>query len=257
MVIVCLSVVAGNGAKHIAFQVAAMRQRLKREKKVLVVDFDVESPFLAAPFLDEGESRGVSRLLEQMRSARFSEDLFLSQVIHTPAEVDVLPGGWVRTTLTKEYAEHILALAKRFYDDVLVVVRPSNHQAASIVSLMQADAVLLVVRNNQANLLRLPWVMDYVEMYADTKRKWAVYNYKNRLSHVSVSERLVERGYQIVGVVEFCPSEVDHRHLRRRWSFSPNVSVYKQMVRFMFLDESQSVGAHWALKLKKKKREGV
>ncbi|TCJ98253.1 UNVERIFIED_ORG: hypothetical protein BDK47_11839 [Anoxybacillus amylolyticus] len=254
MVIVCLSVVAGNGAKHVAFQIAAMRQKLKREKKVLVIDFDLESPFLAASFFDEGESRGVSRLLEQMRSAHFSEDLFLSQVIHTTAGVDVLRGGFVRAMLTKEYAEHILVLAKRFYDDVLVVVRPSNHQAASIVSLMQADGVLLVVRNNQANLLRLSWVMDYVEMYADTKRKWAVYNYKNRLSHVSISERLVERGYQVAGVLEFCPSEVDHRHFQRRWSFFSNASVYKRMVQLMFSETSRSLGARWVLK--KKKREG-
>ncbi|BBW98954.1 hypothetical protein [Geobacillus subterraneus] len=159
--------------------------------------------------------------------------------------------------MTQEDAERILALASRFYDDVLVVVRPCNHQAASIVSLMKADGVLLVVRNNQANLLRLPWVMDYIEMYTDAKRKWAVYNYKNRLSHVSVSECLVGRGYQIAGAVEFCPSEVDHQNLQRRWSFSSNASTYKRVVRCLFSETPQRGAARWGWAARKKNRKGA
>lgn len=238
---VFMSVVRGNGAKHVTFQMAAMVKKLKKESRVLVVDFDLESPHLASSFFSKDEVRGLDRLIEQMNTPHFVEDvMFKDQILETPIGIDVLRGAFLRRNLTKEHVHKILSLAKLFYDEIFIVTASKSNQVTSVVSLMRADRVFLITRNNHANIMRLDWVLGYVDMYSSTKERFAIYNYKNMLSHVDLSEKLHEHQYQILGILDFSPHEVDHGNLLKKKLFSSlNDVTYKKMAMSVFVPKKQ------------------
>ncbi|MBP1308695.1 MinD-like ATPase involved in chromosome partitioning or flagellar assembly [Paenibacillus sp. 1182] len=222
-----MSVVQGNGAKYVATNLAkSLRRNGKKEmfKKVLLIDFDFENPCLAYEFVKEDDTHGIDNLLAHLNSSGLNESVFSENVIRTSLDVDVLRGthfiGKVKRFSSLQI-ESILEVARKLYEVVIVVISPKANNAGTVYTLFEADQVILVLRNNHANLLKVDGVLRVVNQYHKTEHPTLViYNMKNMLSKVDVNDKLKDSllDLKVVGVLEYDDQSTDNLDLQKKES---------------------------------------
>lgn len=229
------SVVQGNGAKYVATNLATELMNREKNIKVLLVDFDFENPFLAHAFVKHDEVHGIDNLANNITSEGISDELFMENVIQTKLNVDVLKGTQFiekPKLFSNQHIEVILAKAKEMYDYVYVVINAKANNAGTIFSLMKADNIVLVLRNNYANLQRIDKALKLVAQYAPKNEASVVYNFKNLNSKLNINKKFDDNSVRILGVLEYEEKGIDNLNLEKKESMfnrSVNSKVFKKM----------------------------
>jgi MinD-like ATPase involved in chromosome partitioning or flagellar assembly len=223
-----MSVVPGNGAKYVATNLAkSMKRKDKKERKksVLLIDFDFENPCLAYEFVKHDNTHGIDNLLPHLNHSCVSEEIFRENIIHTSLDVDVLRGthfiGKVKQ-FSKLHIEAILDVARKMYDAVIVVVSPKVNNAGTVYTLFHSDQVILVLRNNHSNYLKVESALRIVKQYHKAEHPTAIiYNMKNNLSKADVNDKLRDSSLElkVIGVLEYDEKSIDNLDLDRKESF--------------------------------------
>lgn len=237
------SVVQGNGAKYVATNLATEIMNREKNKKVLLVDFDFENPFLAHAFIKHDEVHGIDNLTNNITSEGISDDLFMENVIQTKLNVDVLRGTQFiekPKMFSNQHIEVILKVAQKLYDYVYVVVNAKANNAGTIYSLMKADRILLVLRNNYANLHRIDKTLKLVKQYSPANKASVVYNFKNLNSKLNINKKFDDDTVQILGVLEYEEKGIDNLNLEKKESMfnrSINSKVFTKMNKELWLEK--------------------
>ncbi|MFF2531486.1 AAA family ATPase [Brevibacillus sp. NPDC058079] len=221
-----MSVVQGNGAKYVATNLArAMKRKEKKENnKILLVDFDFENPYLAYDFVKQDKTHGIDNLLPHIHESGISQEIFQENIIATRIDVDVLRGTQFigkYKQFSKFHIEAILDTARKLYDIVIVVVSPKVNNAGTVYTLFHADQVILVLRNNYSNYLRVDVAMRIVNQYAKGENPTLiVYNMQNVQSKAEVNEKLKEFPFElkVAGVLEYDERSIDNVDLDKKES---------------------------------------
>jgi MinD-like ATPase involved in chromosome partitioning or flagellar assembly len=217
-----ISVVQGNGAKYVATNLARMEKRNFKNRRVLLVDFDFENPFLAHEFVKKDSTHGIDNLLPHIHPSGVSEEIFLENIIQTRMDVDVLRGTQFIDKIkqfTKHHIETILKTAREIYDSIYVVISPRATNAGTVYTLFNADQVLMVLRNNHSNYLRMDKAMKVVEQYIRTDNPiLLIYNFQNSNSKVDVTEKLKEYllDLKVAGILEYDDRSIDNVDLDKK-----------------------------------------
>lgn len=221
-----MSVVQGNGAKYIATNLAksVKRKEKKENKRVLLVDFDFENPFLAYDLVKHDITHGIDNILPHIHQSGINEEIFKENIIETRIEVDVLRGTNMNGNMkqfSKLHIESILTTARKLYDMIFVVISPKANNAGAIYTLFHADQIVLVLRNNNSTYLKVEKSLKMIEQYATNDNPvLAVYNQQNNHSKADVQEKLKESKIplKIVGVVEYDERSIDNVDLEKKES---------------------------------------
>ncbi|WPS85408.1 AAA family ATPase (plasmid) [Brevibacillus halotolerans] len=221
-----MSVVQGNGAKYVATNLAKSikRKEKKENKSVLLVDFDFENPYLAYEFVKHDSIHGIDNLLPHIHESGISQEVFQENIISTRIDVDVLRGTQFigkSKQFSKLHVDSILNTARKLYDVIIVVVSPKANNAGTVYTLFNADQVILVLRNNYSNFLRVDLSLRIVNQYTKgDSPTLIIYNMQNIQSKADVSEKL--KGFpfdlKVAGVLEYDERSIDNVDLEKKES---------------------------------------
>jgi len=240
IVTVLMSAVQGNGAKYVATNLATEVKRKENEKKVLLVDFDFENPFLAHAFIKHDEVHGIDNLINNITDDGLSDELFLEDMIQTKMGVDVLRGTRFIEKVkmfSKQHIQVILEKAKQHYHYVFIVVNAKANNAGTIVSLMEADKVLMVLRNNYANLLKVERVLKLIKQYSTVETVHVAFNFKNLNSKLDINEKFENYNVVVLEVLEYDEKSIDNLNLEKKesvFSKSMNSKAINKMTKLLF-----------------------
>lgn len=228
---VLTSVVHGNGSKYLSVNLAVeLQKKLKSTKKVLLIDFDLDHPCLAYEYVKNDDVHDLDNLIINGKS--LNETLFTENIIHTSLGIDVIKGTKFpekKKYFTREQIEKIIDLSLSLYDYVYVVIPSKTNNAATIYSLMAADAVVLVVINDYTNQLAISkTIQSLKKYYKEDKMINVVYNKHNPHANAEVSLNLNDTA-KIIGVLALDDKGVDNLDLKKKTlKFSPKGINHKE-----------------------------
>lgn len=239
---VLTSVVQGNGAKYVATNLACELKQREKNARILLVDFDFDNPFLAYSFVQHDDIHGLDNLINNISSQGIDDELFMENIIKTKINVDVLKGtNFIEKPkkFTAEQINIILEKSLKLYDYVYVVVNAKANNAGTIYSLMKADKVLLVLRNNYANLERVDRVLKLVNQYYPKKGISVVYNFKNLNSKLNINKKFDDLDTEILGVLDYEEKGIDNLNLEKKESLfnrSANSKTFAKINKDLWLE---------------------
>ena len=213
------SAIHGNGAKYIATNLAIELKKQFPAKSVLLIDFDFEYPYLAEQFVEDETTKNIDRLATYVVDKEIETSAFKQEVVQTRVDVDLIRGtafpGLTRNFST-EQIDAVLKKARELYDYVIVVGSAKTNNAGTVVSLMHADYVLCVVRDNMANFKHARTVVRGLKHYCKTNQLLVVYNQLEAQSKRNVLEGL--RGFEVkvIGAVQYDNKNVDNENSERK-----------------------------------------
>jgi len=229
------SAVQGNGSKYLATNLAFDIKKRKKDKRVLLIDFDFDNPFLAYPFVSHDEVHGIDNLVNSITENEVSDELFLENIIETSVGVHVLRGTRFiekPKMFSQQKIGVILKKAKQLYDHTYVVVNCKANNAGTIVSLMETDQVILVLRNNHSNLMRVERALKLIQQYSSVNEIKVVYNFKNVHIDVDINSKFESYPVKILGVLEYEEKGIDNLNLMKKdslFSRSVNAKVFSNI----------------------------
>lgn len=240
---VITSVVQGNGAKYTATNLASELKRREKDRRVLLVDFDFDNPFLAHEFVKHDEVHNLDNLVNSISSEGITDELFMENIIRTKLEIDVLQGtNFIEKPkmFSKQHIEVILEKSLKLYDYVYVVVNAKANNAGTIYSLMKADRIVMVLRNNFANLKRVDKALKLIKQYSFNKKSHVVYNFKNLNSKLNINKRFDEESITILGILDYEEKGIDNLNLEKKDSIlsrSSNSKAFTKMNKELWLEK--------------------
>lgn len=237
-VIAVVSNVAGNGGKYVATELAHELKDRHKGSHVLLIDFDFEQPYLASALTKHDSVHGIDNLLNHMAGGELSDAMFEENLIETKGKVYVLRG--VRTTekgklLSRIQVETIINKAKKLFDYIYIVINPRSNNAGSLLTLMNADRVLVVLRNNEANDKTITKTIKLIRQYSMVDKIYLVYNFKNLHSKVRLNNKLDPEEERIIGILNYIPNTIDNIHQLRSGVFrgSKNTGIIRKINKIM------------------------
>lgn len=214
-----LSVVEGNGAKYCATNFAYEIRKKQPKAKIALVDFDFYHPYLCALQTARDQFHGIDNLLDKIGSGTLNEMLFRENMIKIEGCFDVLKGTRKigrENLILREHILQSLEYLKELYDYVLVVVSSRNDNAGTIYGLNQTDKVIIVLRNNYANLYNFEKTVEICKKFVSKSDIpiYTIYNMTNEKdAYDSFTKIINENKLQPLGALEYEPKTVDNANI--------------------------------------------
>lgn len=219
-----MSLVQGNGAKYVASNIAKTLRHAdkKADRRVLLVDFDFDNPYLAYDLVEHDTIHGIDSLVPHIYENGVSEDIFKENTTDTRIDVDVLKGtifpGKAKQ-YSKRHIEGIIETARKIYDDIFIVISSKSNNAGTIYTLFNADEVILVVRNNYTNVMHFDRVIRVISQYRRNLNPiWTIYNFQNQYAKSDLSEKMkaCPLDIEVIGVIENDDRSIDNIDLNKQ-----------------------------------------
>ncbi|WCF11410.1 Cobyrinic acid a,c-diamide synthase (plasmid) [Paenibacillus thiaminolyticus] len=219
-----MSLVQGNGAKYVSTNIARSIKRTykKEDRRVLLVDFDFENPFLAYDLIAHDINHGIDTLVPNIYDSTVGKEIFKENIIQTRIDVDVLRGtkfpGKIKQ-YSKSQIEGILKAAKEIYDDIIVVISCKANNAGTIYTLFHADEVLLIVRDNYTNYMQFDRVIRTIMMYSrNSKSILVIYNMQNQYAKSHLNQKVKDSPIdaEVIAVLEQDERSIDNVDLQKK-----------------------------------------
>lgn len=210
-------VVSGNGAKFVATNLANALKQEHNDKKVALVDFDLKKPFLAHSITEFDDVHGIDNLIDKIDGNMLSNDLFLENMIPMKNNVDLLKGTKLlgkHKTFMGEHVIKIIEMLRDNYDYIVVAVAPEVDNAGTVHGLNEADEVVLVLRNNIANIKVLE--NAFMKIYQYKKENvpiMGIYNMFSSVTKIDFGRELKDHGTDVIGIIEYDEASVDNQNL--------------------------------------------
>lgn len=230
------SIVRGNGAKHttlnLAYAMARKFEKSRKEKKILLIDFDMSNPTLWNQLQGstkkhisyEKHQYGIDNILEKNKLDLITDEVFVNNCVdlkfnkknkNQTVSMHLLQG----TNFPEEYKiytrddiECILNFARDNFDYVFVVADSVHNNAGFIYTLVHTDKLILLSRNNIVNENRLDFVFSLIsQYYLASSPIQMIYNYGNNpkcnLNDKTSGSKLK---VDLLGVMEYDPEDFDN-----------------------------------------------
>lgn len=223
-----------NGAKYITCNLAYFTQKQFKNKKVLMIDFDLENPVLGYHFIED-HFRGLEGLVPHAYNLNL--EVFKANINKTSIGVELLKGSSLINTLDnnlEKFIAQIINMAKQLYDYIYIVVNNKVNSSISAMSLLNADRVVLVVRNNYANMLKINKTINQTRLFFRRKEPICIiYNYG--VNHcINVSNGIKDKNVKVLGIVNYVPKTVENINLENKFFLkkrTANDRLFKEIVR--------------------------
>ncbi len=216
-IITVLPAIAGNGAKFIATNVAHTIKQDFPSKKVALVDFNLKHPYLGLALAEFDDFHGLDNLIERIEYGNLTPEVLFDNMKVLKGGVSMLRGTRMLgryKSFTGEHIKAILSMLKESFDYIVVSVASEADNAGTVYSLLEANEILLVFRNNIANEHRYGMTVDMAFNYKSGAGVVKVfYNQLSDISAVDIGRQVQSSGIEVAGVCDYEPEAIDNVNL--------------------------------------------
>lgn len=222
-----MSLIPQNGAKYLTANLGHALGKHKNKSKVLLIDFDFNNPVLCYHFirdsiydLDNLEPFGVN----------LKEEDFLNNIINTDLHFDILKGSKLGKPelFPRELTAKIINYAKMNYDYVFIVINPDTNNPSTVISLLNSDEIILVIRNNYTNFVKIEDLVSPINMFTRGKPIKIIENMSNYNNNINVVKKIKDFNIEYLGALDFDASTIDNVDLGGKPLFTrKNVNASK------------------------------
>lgn len=215
-IILCMPVLQGNGSKFTATNLAHYTKTLYPSKRVALVDFDTNTPYLAERLAIQDTTHSIDNLTDIIDGNYLDFSLFEQNMIVLKSGVQLLKGTKMvgaKQLINKTHIEAIISLLKENYDYVFISV--SNEVSpGTVYGLFNADEILLITRNNYPNYAHIERVLKLINNYKnnDSKIRLVINQYSD-LSEVSFNTVTKKYNIEDTELIPYIPESFDHNDL--------------------------------------------
>lgn len=209
--IILLPIVSGNGSKYLTTALANSYKELNKNKKVAIVDFDVKNPYLASSLTNDN-IHGIDTLINKIDGDILTKNLFMENMIHLKNNVDLLQGTKLFNSyevFKKNHIEEILSMLNDCYDIVFISLSSEFDNYLSACSLVKADDIFMVARNNQSTAKAFERTTKIVKNYSNGNIKTIINMYTNS-NKIDISQISKKFNINIAGIVEYDENTIDN-----------------------------------------------
>src|SRR5690606_23916112 len=128
-------------------------KKRKKDSKILLIDLDFNNPTLGY-FYTKDFTYSIDNLVPIKNDIR--KVTINNNIIKTNLGFDILKGSSIKSSeyISSDLVAIILNLAKEMYDYIFVVTQSNLKNPNTAIILLNANEVILVLRNNYSNLLK-------------------------------------------------------------------------------------------------------
>lgn len=229
-----MSLVPQNGAKYIATNLGYYTKKAKKDKKILLIDFDFNTPTLGKHFIKENQAN-VDDLVHLKNN--LTKDLLAEKISKTNLGFDILKGTNMqdKNFIEEDLIVKILIFAKEMYTDVFVVMSPDMYNSNVIVTILNSDKLILVLRNNYSNELKLmSFVYDIKPYIKEIQNLDIVLNYRDYNHSLRITDIFKKEDIQInhIHLLDFDDKTIDNTNLEEKSIFkrsNKNTKTFKKI----------------------------
>ncbi|AMN31012.1 AAA family ATPase [Clostridium perfringens] len=217
-IITVLSTTHGVGAKYITTNMSNYHKQMDDDKKILMIDFDFECPYLAGTLNLNDDIHCIDNFIEFIDGEILTDEIFLANIVHLKNNVDLIKGTKLvghKKVFKTNHIETILEFAKKHYDFIYVVVSPDSSNAGAVVTLFNTDNVLIVSKNNYPSLMNLENVIGLVRNFAPKYIKLNfLYNQFYEESKIDFSDIIGMNDLNVIGAIPYNESTIDNMDIK-------------------------------------------
>lgn len=232
-----VSLIPQNGAKYIATNLGYFAKKRKKDSKILLIDLDFNNPTLGY-FYTKDFTYSIDNLVPIKNDIR--KVTINNNIIKTNLGFDILKGSSIKSSeyISSDLVAIILNLAKEMYDYIFVVTQSNLKNPNTAITLLNANEVILVLRNNYSNLLKSTSFLQEIKPFIESKSALnIIINYKDYRSEINISKVIKsteEIDINYLGVLDYDMKSVDNINLKEKNFFkrnSVNDRVFKHICR--------------------------
>jgi MinD-like ATPase involved in chromosome partitioning or flagellar assembly len=223
-------IVAGNGAKFVGTNIAHYLKVANPTKKIALVDFNLKQPYLAHALTTHDEIHGIDNLIDKVDGNLLTDELFVENMVMMKNNVEVLKGTKLigkHKVFTEKHMKVIIEHLKGIYDYVIAVVSPEVDNAGTVYGIHEADSVVMVARNNVANVKSAFRALGIIEQYKKTTDSVKMVYNMHTSSSSDLTNFVKDSELEVLGLVDYDESAVDNLDLNG----SQGVKFFKQKSR--------------------------
>jgi|HigsolmetaAR206D_1030411.scaffolds.fasta_scaffold00003_67 Flp pilus assembly CpaE family ATPase len=215
--IVCYPVLQGNGSKYTATNLAHEIKMHDKDFDVALVDLDFKVPYLAGYLSGHDTVHTIDNLIEKIDGGFLSEEDIRNNMVKLKDGVELLKGTKLTETyyyIKQQHIRQILIFLKRMYDVVIVAVSHGSDSLSATVSMLSADHILMIARNDFSNYQVLEREIRFLKNYAANEDKIKlIFNMYDPSSNLDFQPILAKTGVPLVAWVPFDPETINNRHI--------------------------------------------
>lgn len=228
-----ISLIPQNGAKYIASNLGYFTKRKYKNSKVLLIDFDFDNPTLCYHFVKDS-IYSIDNLAPV--EIGLDKDTLCKNITKTKFKVDILKGSSLGNSnfFSKELIAKILNLSKEVYDYIFVVTSPNTNNPVTVMTLLNSDKLVLVVRNNYSNLQKieksLQMFSNFIKDKSDIK---VISNYNDYNNDLDIL-KTINVDYKYSSLIDFVAKSTDNKNLAEKIFFKRktiNDRKFKELVK--------------------------
>lgn len=216
--IVFYPVMSGVGNKYVTVNMAHLYKKMNSNKKVIAVDFDFKSPYLASYITDFDTIHSLDNLIEKIDGDVLSNDIFEENVVKMKTGLEVLKGTNLKqnhTFIEKRHIERVLEIIDELYDVAFIAVSNLPDNSGTTTALFNADEIVVVSRNNFSCYKSATDAVSVINTYRNTEVpiKW-IYNQYMEDSTFEFADYIQELGAIVCGLIPYDEETVDNQDLK-------------------------------------------
>lgn len=213
--ILCYSVLQGNGSKYLATNLAVYYKRKFTQAKVALVDFDFKNPYLALSLTGHDSVHGIDNLIDVIESDQLTDRLFKENMVPV-LDVDILKGTKLigrDHLLTKKHVVKIIETLKANYDYIIMAVSPEPDNSGTVYGLAAADEIIMVIKNDLTNYFRFKQAINVINTYKSMRKEPViVYSRAQKNNNVSFNGLFEEFGTPVASLIPYREENVDNNN---------------------------------------------
>ena len=231
-----MSLIPQNGAKYVTVNLGFFTKKRKKDSEVLLIDLDFDNPTLGY-FYTKDSVYSIDNLVPVKNDLK--KNTFKNNITKTSLGFDILKGSSVKSNnyISSNLVATVLNLAKEIYDYVFVVTQSDLKNSNVAITLLNADEVILVLKNNYSNLVKSTGFLQEIQPFIRKESHLnMILNYKDYRNEVNISEIIKESNNEMninyLGVLDYDAKSTDNLNLKEKNFFkraSVNDRVFKHI----------------------------
>lgn len=216
-----MSLVPQNGGKYVTTNLGFYTDRYIKKSKVLLIDLDFETPKLASHYT-EGSAYDIDDLVPYRDN--IDKKIIMEKITKTRAGFDVLRGTNMKEGyISPDVIAKILILAREMYTHVFVTASPDLANSNIVMSVLNSDKLILVLRNNYANDMRISGFINSLDPYLnDDIEVDILFNYRDYNHTLKITKEIRfkdDKEFNYLGFLEYDGKTVDNTNIGERSIF--------------------------------------
>lgn len=240
MITTVLSNVIGNGAKFVATNLAVACKIVYGEKKVLLVDFDLENPTLGKVFYAGNRNNSFNVMLnELLQHNNISEEILKENLYSSLNGIDILIGRNIDeidyyNDISEDLYKKLFLKLSSMYDYIFVVINKEPNNKIMLTTLLNSNNTIVVGKNTFSNELALNRTFDIVSNYTNNANQYYITNMYEK-EKMDLSRKIKNKGITFLGNLRYEYSSIDNKNLKGKFynKFNSNNRLFIKTIKML------------------------